>query len=270
MAEKKRLLFINQELDPYSPSTQGGILSRELICAMHGRSCEARTFMPRFGGINERRNKLHEVIRLSGANIAIGDSDHPLILKVASLQPSRIQVYFIDNEDFFQKEDSDVDAMGSNRANNGDRMIFYARGIIETVKKLQWEPHLIGATGWFSALSLPYMRKLDEEMPTMRATKLVYIVTDESLASTLDADFLTKLKADLIDTKDIEDLPLDTDIAHRIGIKNADAVVFNTSEPRPELEEYAASLNITILKCNPADKAATIESLKSFFSEIQA
>lgn len=270
MAEKKRLLFINQELDPYLPSTQGGLLSRELICAMHGRSCEARTFMPRFGGINERRNKLHEVIRLSGANIAIGDSDHPLILKVASLQPSRIQVYFIDNEDFFQKEDSDADAMGSNRANNGDRMIFYARGIIETVKKLQWEPHLIGASGWFTALSLPYLRKLAQEMPTLRATKLVYMVTDESLSSPLDSDFITKLTTDQIDTKDIEELPLDTDMVHRIGIKNADAVVFNTTGSRPELEEYARSLNLPTLKCNPADKAATIDTLKEFFSEIQA
>lgn len=270
MAEKKRLLFVNQEVDPYLSSSPGATLARELITSMHGRGCEARTFMPRYGSINERRNKLHEVIRLSGANIAIGDSDHPLILKVASLQPSRIQVYFIDNEDFFEKEESDSDPVGSNRDNNVDRMIFYARGTVETIKKLQWEPHLIGASGWMSSLFLPYMRKLAAEMPSMSSTKLVYTVTDDRLEAAPSSDFLAKLQADGIDTQGLGDFPLDTDLAHRIAIRNADAVVFNTAAPNPQLEEYASSLGLPVLHTDPNDRPATIAAIKTFFSDLQA
>lgn len=288
MAEKKRILFVNQELEPYLPATPNGVLARELMCAMHGKECEARTFMPKYGSVNERRNKLHEVIRLSGANISIGDNDHPLILKVASLPPSRIQVYFIDNDDFFEKEDTDCDPVGSNRPDNAWRMIFYARGSVDTVKKLKWEPHLIQASGWMSAFFLPYMRKLANEIPSFRQTKLIYAVTDEELAVPLGEDTLEKLKEDDIDTTPIEGLKLDTDLAHRLAIANADAVVLLNTKPRPELEQWIDSLGKPVFripgmaekaeaadngaaeKPESVDNATIIEALKEFYRSLDA
>lgn len=251
------------------PATPGGVLGRELMCAMHGRNCEARTFLPRYGSINERRNKLHEVIRLSGANISIGDSDHPLVLKVASLQPSRIQVYFIDNEDFFQKEDSDSDIVGSNRADNAYRLIFYARGASETVKRLQWEPNLISISGWFSSLFLPYMRKLAADTGSMKDTKMVYTVTDDTLQTPLLGDLFEKMQADGIDTTPYGEFTADTDLLHRMAILNADAVVFLNSEPKPDLEALAAERGIPVLRDVPTEIAGTVNTIKDFLAQLQ-
>lgn len=242
MAEKKRILFVNQELAPYLQTSPQATLARDLMTATHGKGCEARTFMPKFGSVNERRNKLHEVIRLSGANIAIGDEDHPLILKVASLPPSRIQVYFIDNDDFFLKEDDDIDDVGSNRPDNAYRMLFYARGTADTIKKLKWEPHLIQTSGWFCAFFLPFMRKAAEENPSFRQTKLIYAVTDDELTTPLADDTFDKLKEDGVDLSEFEGGPLDTDFLHRVAISYADAVVFLNKNPRPQLEEWVETL----------------------------
>ncbi|MDE5795637.1 MAG: glycogen/starch synthase, partial [Muribaculaceae bacterium] len=131
----KRILLVSQEIAPYVPSGDIASLTRNIAQGVHSRASEVRTFMPKYGTVNERRNQLHEVIRLSGMNIPIDDNDHPLIIKVASLQPSRIQVYFIDNDDYFQKCDDDADAVGTNRTDNDERTLFFARGTIETVKK---------------------------------------------------------------------------------------------------------------------------------------
>lgn len=271
MAEKKRILFVNQELDPYLPATPNGVLARELMCAMHGKVCEARTFMPRYGTINERRNKLHEVIRLSGANISIADSDHPLILKVASLPPSRIQVYFIDNDDFFEKEDTDIDPVGSNRPDNAWRMMFYARGATDTVNKLQWEPHIIQAQGWMSALFIPYMRKLAEEAPSFRNTRLIYAVTDDELQAPLNAAILERLKADGIDTASVTGLTPDTEMIHRLAIANADAVVLMNHRPMPELEKWIESLGKPTVRIPAeADNSTAISILREFYNYLDA
>ena len=120
----KRILYVSQEVKPYLPETPESLIGNKLPQSIQDKKYEVRIFMPKYGGINERRNQLHEVIRLSGMNIIIDDTDHPLIIKVASLQPSRIQVYFIDSDDYFQKSKSDVDDFGSNRTDNDERAIF--------------------------------------------------------------------------------------------------------------------------------------------------
>ena len=149
----KKVLYISQEIDPYIPSTPMGIFGRGLTQGLQEKGAEVRTFMPKFGAINERRNQLHEVIRLSGLNISIDDTDHPLIIKVATLQPTRLQVYFIDNDDyFFHHTPGQALEVDSDAENNDERSIFFTRGVVETVKKLRWDPEIVHCTGWITAL----------------------------------------------------------------------------------------------------------------------
>lgn len=148
----KKVLFINQEITPYVPETHMSVLGRDLPQKMHENGFDVRTFMPKWGNINERRGQLHEVIRLSGMNLIINDNDHPLIIKVASLPSSRLQIYFIDNDDYFQKRQMGTDEQGIEYADNGERAIFFARGVLETVKKLRWTPDIIVCQGWMGAV----------------------------------------------------------------------------------------------------------------------
>ena len=137
---KKRVLFISQEIVPYLPESEMANIGRFLPQGIQEKGKEIRTFMPRYGCINERRNQLHEVIRLSGMNLIINDTDHPLIIKVASIQSARMQVYFIDNDDYFQRKHTIADEKGAFLPDNDERSIFFARGVFETVRKLRWLP----------------------------------------------------------------------------------------------------------------------------------
>ena len=154
----KKVLFINQEITPYVPETEMSIMGRDLPQKAQECGLEIRTFMPKWGNINERRGQLHEVIRLSGMNLIIDDTDHPLIIKVASIPQSRIQVYFIDNDDYFTKRQMTADETGKEYADNGERAIFFARGVLETVKKLRWTPDIIHCQGWMSSVVPFYIK----------------------------------------------------------------------------------------------------------------
>ena len=149
----KKILFITQEICPYLPETPQSTACRNLPQLIQEKGHEIRTFMPKFGSINERRNQLHEVIRLSGMNLIIDDTDHSLIIKVASIQAARMQVYFIDNEDYFQNRETTVDEDGVEYEDNDERSIFFVRGVMETIKKLRWVPDIIHCHGWMSALA---------------------------------------------------------------------------------------------------------------------
>ena len=146
-----KVLFITQEITPYVPESEMANMGRFLPQAIQEKGREIRTFMPKWGNVNERRNQLHEVIRLSGMNLIIDDTDHPLIIKVASIQAARMQVYFIDNDDYFQHRQMVADENGVEYKDNDERAIFYARGVLETVKKLRWCPDIIHCQGWMSA-----------------------------------------------------------------------------------------------------------------------
>lgn len=251
----KRILFISQEIAPYVPGNADAEFTRSLVQNAHSHKFEVRTFMPKYGTVNERRNQLHEVIRLSGVNIPIDDNDHPLIIKVASLQPSRIQVYFIDNDDYFQKDDADADPCGSNRADNDERAIFYARGTIETVKKLRWVPKVIFCDGWMSALNPLYLRAMYTSDPAFKGAKIVYCIRPGK-AETIDPRILQKMQAEGIPKKRLDpfrQLEPSTDMLHRMALHYSDAVVIADPEISPELKEYVDSLGKPVLTFNPGD-----------------
>lgn len=182
---KKKILFINQEISPYVPDTRLSVMGREVPRAMQDRNHEIRTFMPKWGTINERRGQLHEVIRLSGMNLIINDTDHPLIIKVASIPTARVQVYFIDNDDYFSKRQMVADETGEDYADNGERAIFFARGVLETVKKLRWVPDIIHCQGWMSGVVPFYIKTAYQDEPSFANTKVVTSLYENNLQKNL-------------------------------------------------------------------------------------
>ena len=169
-----RILYVCQEVAPYVPDTEGALLCRRLSQAMQERGNEIRTFMPRYGCINERRHQLHEVIRLSGMNLIIDDNDHQLIIKVASIPSARVQIYFIDNDDYFARKAILRDADENYFEDNDERAIFFARGVVETVKKLRWTPTVVHCHGWFSSIVPIYLKKVFADDPIFKAYRKEY------------------------------------------------------------------------------------------------
>lgn len=241
MANNKRFLLISQEISPYL-SGELATIGKTIATGMQSNGYDVRTFMPKFGAVNERRNQLHEVIRLSGMNIMINDNDHPLIIKVASLQPSRIQVYFIDNDDYFLKSNDDADAAGSNRSDNDERLIFFTRGTLETTKKLRWEPTVIQCAGWFTSLIPMYLKRFYGDELSFKGSKIVYMVTPDRVPDLSDDSLINKLKSDGIPAKDIKKysaMSADPDFLHKLAIDFSHAVVFQDPDVNPALIEYA-------------------------------
>ena len=190
---KKKVLFVSQEIYPYLPETEMSLIGRHLPQKIQEDDKDIRIFMPRFGVINERRHQLHEVIRLSRMNLIVDDFDHQLIIKVGSIQQARMQVYFIDNEDYFPKKKHFHDENGKFFSNNDERMIFFCKGVIETVRKLGWSPDVIHCHGWISSLVPLYIKKLYAEDPLFNKSKIVYSVYDTDFDGTLSSDIVEKL-----------------------------------------------------------------------------
>ena len=185
MANNK-ILYVCQEIMPYLPENEESSLCRILSQAMQERGNEVRTFMPRYGCINERRNQLHEVIRLSGMNLIIDDNDHQLIIKVASIPSARIQIYFIDNDDYFARKSVLVDDEGVEFEDNDERMVFFARGVLETVKKLHWSPTVVHCQGWFSAIVPIYLKKVFHDDPLFKDVKIVVSLYNDKFTQPLN------------------------------------------------------------------------------------
>ena len=177
--ENTRVLFVCSEITPYLPETPISTIGRQLPQGIQDLGHEIRTFMPRYGCINERRNQLHEVIRLSGMNLIINDTDHPLIIKVASISAARMQIYFIDNDDYFHRKNLYRDNDGNFFADNDERSIFFARGVLETVRKLRWSPNVVHCHGWFSALMAVYLKKSYKDDPLYANSKVVISIYGE-------------------------------------------------------------------------------------------
>lgn len=247
---KERILFINQEIAPYITNSPAASLGKFLPVKMQENGFEVRTFMPKFGAVNERRNQLHEVIRLSGINININDNDHPLVIKVASLQPSRIQVYFIDNDDYFQKLDSDIDISGLNRVDNDERAIFFARGTMETAKKLRWDPKFIHISGWIAALLPLYIKKLYNDDASFKNSKIIYAIQSSKGMAPLDPKIFAKLKIEGVSQRDLKKYSaesLDNNLLHKIGVDFSHAVIINDPEIDPELLDYVKASEKPVL-----------------------
>ena len=194
--ESKKVLFVSQEITPYLPESELSLMGRFLPQAVQETGKEIRTFMPKYGNINERRNQLHEVIRLSGMNLIINDTDHPLIIKVASIQAARMQVYFIDNEEYFQRKHMVANSKGEFFPDNDERMIFFARGVLETVRKLRWSPDLVHCHGWFTSLVPLYIKKAYREDPLFADSKVVFSVYNNGFEKLLDQEFSKKMLVD--------------------------------------------------------------------------
>lgn len=286
---KKKFLFVAQEVAPYLPPENISNLGKDVATGVHKRGYEVRTFTPKWGTINERRNQLHEVIRLSGLNVPIDDNDHPLLLKVASLHPTRTQVYFIDNDDYFQKQDSDIDDVGTNRPDNDQRIIFFTRSTVETAKKLQWDPAVIHSQGWVSAMVPVYLRQLSDSIP-FENSKVVYtVLPDEVIVSNeasgensqdeptkqifrlkIDSDFFRRLKEDGVKEEYLaayEGMEHDANLLHRMAIDNSDGVIFMTDEPDPGLLAAVEAKGIPYLR---KEEASSIDAYIDFYDKLSA
>lgn len=190
---KKRILYVAPEIYPYLPESYVSNICRFLPQGIQERENEIRTFMPKFGCINERKNQLHEVIRLSGQNIILDNSDHPLIIKVASLQVVRMQIYFIDSDDYFKRKQLYRDPEGNFFGDNDERMIFFAKGVIETVRKLGWAPDIIHCHGWITSMVPLFIKTCYKDNPLFQDTRLVYSIYNDQFAEPLAANFQKKL-----------------------------------------------------------------------------
>ena len=246
---KKKILFINQEITPYVPDNAMSLMGKDLPKVMQERSHEIRTFMPKWGNINERRGQLHEVIRLSGMNLIINDTDHPLIIKVASIQSARIQVYFIDNDDYFGKRMIERDEEGVEYDDNGERAIFFARGVLETVKKLRWIPDIIHCQGWMSGVVPFYVKTAYRDEPSFAETKVVTSLYNKTISKDFGDDFKQFLefrdaKAELLsDYKD----KFDFDELNKLAIEYSDGVIQAVPDVDKQMLDFAAAKNVPLL-----------------------
>ena len=246
---KKKILFINQEITPYVPDNALSLMGKNLPKVMQERSHEIRTFMPKWGSINERRGQLHEVIRLSGMNLIINDTDHPLIIKVASIQSARVQVYFIDNDDYFGKRLIERDEQGVEYDDNGERAIFFARGVLETVKKLRWVPDIIHCQGWMAGVVPFYVKTAYRDEPSFAETKVVTSLFNKSIEKDFGSDFKqfmefrdakSELLTDYKDTFDFDELG-------KLAIDYSDGVIQAVPDASKVLSDYAAAKNKPLL-----------------------
>lgn len=245
-----KVLFITQEITPYVPESEMANIGRYLPQAIQEKGREIRTFMPKWGNINERRNQLHEVIRLSGMNLIIDDTDHPLIIKVASIQSARMQVYFIDNDDYFQNKLQTVDENGIEYEENDSRTIFYARGVLETVKKLRWTPDIIHCHGWMTALAPLYIKKAYKDEPSFRDSKVITSVYEESFSSKFRDDYTTQLLLKGIsedDIKTVQGQKVGYPELMKLAIDYSDGVVQNSSNVNEDVMNYARGSNLPVL-----------------------
>ncbi|MDE6265921.1 MAG: glycogen/starch synthase [Muribaculaceae bacterium] len=267
---KQKILYISQEITPYLPKDNLSYLGQHLPQAIQEYGYEVRTFMPKYGLINERRNQLHEVIRLSGMNIVIDDTDHPLIIKVATLQPSRMQVYFIDNDDYFDQHGIDGLEINIHPSDNDERSIFFIRGVMETVKKLRWEPAIINCLGWITALAPLYIKTRFIDDPAFRSSKVIYALYNEPIPEDFDPRFVEKLLSDGFTEEQIKSLitpegRVDNLAINKIAIDYADAVVVSSENVDPRIIDYAVESGKPLLPFNNGDN---FEHYATFYASL--
>ena len=265
--EKTKVLFISQEITPYLPESDISVIGRHLPQGIQEKGREIRTFMPRYGVINERRNQLHEVIRLSGMNLIINDTDHPLIIKVASIQAARMQVYFIDNEDYFQRKYTLTDEHNKGFKDNDERAIFFARGVIETVKKLRWAPDIIHCHGWISSLVPLYIKQAFCDDPLFTDSKIVYSIYNDDFKNALNKSFKDKLKIEGIEdeTLKIINTPSFVNIS-KLAIEMSDALILGSEIINTELDTFIKNIDKPVLDYQNEENYINVYS--EFYDEV--
>lgn len=266
--KKKKILFISQEITPYLEENELGRFGRYLPQGIQESGKEIRTFMPKFGCINERRNQLHEVIRLSGMNLIINENDHPLIIKVGSIQAARMQVYFIDSEDFFQRKAVFHDKENGKFFNDNDeRAIFFTRGVLETVKKLGWVPDIIHCHGWMTSLVPLYIKNSYNKEPIFENSKVIFSLYNNDFKPALNKNFAKKAMMDEISEEAIADYKDSSFVGLNKAAMNAsDAVIKASENINSELEDHYNSIDKPKLGYHSPDEY--IEAYSNFYDEI--
>ena len=265
--EKSKILYVTQEIDPFLIESEISSLVRKVAQGVHESDKEIRIFMPRFGVINERRHQLHEVIRLSGMNLIVNDYDHPLIIKVASIPQIRIQVYFIDNEEYFKKKFLFKDSKGKYFNDNDERSMFFCRGVLETVKKLGWMPDIVHCHGWMTALMPVYLKSVYSNDPHFSSAKVIYSIynRDEKIKFSKNLD--EKLEFDNIPVSELNITgSIGINKLHEIGIQWSDAIGFCNSEIDAGLKELVKSSNKPLLEHQEEDQL--IKAHQDFYDTV--
>lgn len=267
--KKARILFVSQEIKPYLKESHMSKMGRYLPQGIQEKGKEIRTFMPRFGSINERRNQLHEVIRLSGMNLIIDDTDHPLIIKVASIQQARMQVYFIDNEDYFHRKAIIRDKNNKFFEDNDERTVFFNRGVLETVKKLGWAPDIIHCNGWMSSLTPLYVKKAFKDNPLFSDTKVVCSLYDDAFEEKLNKDLPKKIKLEGIRDEDLKwyENP-DYKTLMQGAIHFSDAIIKASENVDPQVEKFAKDSGKPFLDYQGNEMDQYVPAFNDFYDKI--
>jgi starch synthase len=265
--KQAKILFISQEITPYLPESEMSKIGRYLPQGIQEKGREIRTFMPKYGSINERRNQLHEVIRLSGMNLIIDDTDHPLIIKVASIQSARMQVYFIDNDDYFHRKYVLADDNGEYFQDNDERVIFFARGVLETVRKLRWSPDVVHCHGWITALVPLYLKRSFMDDPLYNNSKIIYSVYNDDFDKPLNKDFKVKLRMDGIKDEDVNGLTIPSfENLTKMALEMSDATIIGSNKISKSIHNYIKSLKKPVLEYKPEEEY--IDAYSDFYDEI--
>lgn len=248
----KRILYVSSEVVPYLAENEVSLMSYDVPKMINDQGGQIRIFMPRYGSINERRHQLHEVIRLSGMNLVVNDLDMPLIIKVASIPKERIQVYFIDNDDYFKRKATFTDEEGKMYSDNDERAIFFAKGVIETVKKLNWVPDIIHVHGWMAAMLPIYMKHFYKNEALFSETKIVTSVYGQSFEGTLNSEMIDKIKFDDVPLEAILNLKTpDYENLMKATIAHSDAIIIGSEKLSPSLTKFIESSGKPFLPFHP-------------------
>ena len=265
--EDKRILYVSSEVVPYLAENEVSLLSYDVPKMINDQGGQIRIFMPRYGNINERRHQLHEVIRLSGMNLVVNDLDMPLIIKVASIPKERIQVYFIDNDEYFKRKATFSDEDGVLYPDNDERAIFFAKGVVETVKKLNWVPDIIHVHGWLASLLPIYMKHYYKDEALFSETKIVTSVYSQSFDGTLDTEMINKIIFDGIPRDAIQELELPNyENLIKAAVKHSDAVIIASENVSASLTKFIESSGKPFLPFAPKDKIT--EAYTAFYKSM--
>lgn len=267
---KKKILYITPAIFPYIEENYISSICRYLPQGIQEKENEIRTFMPKYGCINERKNLLHEVIRLSGQNIIIEDTDYPLIIKVASLQSVRMQIYFIDSEDFFRRKALFLDEENRFFDDNDSRIIFFAKGVIETVRKLGWTPDIIHCHSWVSGLVPLFIKTAYKDNPHFQNTRIVTSLYNDHFESLFSDSFANKLKLTGVSEKALKhfDVP-NYDTVAKTAIDFSDAVVIGHPEVKDSVLQYLQETSLPVLNhLDTSDYQKYVESYDAFYDTL--
>ncbi len=270
MSEKKRVLFVTQEMEPYTALSEIAKIARTLPQKTQTKGMEIRILMPRYGIINERRHRLHEVVRLSGMNIIVDDDDYPLIIKVASLPGARMQVYFLDNEDFFKRKSVFENDKGEAFEDNAERMIFFCKGVIETVRKFGWSPDIVHCHGWMTSLVPLYLKTAYKDDPLFRDSKVIYSHYEGALTENFPSDFSEKASINNLSESDLTAYQNDNGFTlHKGAHSYSDAVIQGSENIDEDVLESLKSMEKPFLEYQGEDTYidAYLEFYKAFLKE---